>query len=168
MACLQTRESKLRPRRNQVIAHHGLMLQKLIAHHDANGMLPVIVSTRIALPIAIKPGKRLGTTSLQHTAQYILNHSLLAYQQYRPPKHMSRSGTTGRGNRARSPPASLRESPPGKMIDVGGYRVLLWLISQSPVALIIKAYKLGSCSFLGILKPLSLTFLITNKNNNRN
>jgi hypothetical protein len=75
IARLESGEAKLRAGRYQVIANRCLVPEKLVIQQHANRVLPYIVGTRVAFPVAIKSGQRIGTASLQRGSQNIFNHS---------------------------------------------------------------------------------------------
>lgn len=71
---LQSGKAPVRMWRDQIVADGPLMLEKRCCHLDADGVLAGIIRPRITLAVAIKPGERVRTAGLQHSAEDVLNH----------------------------------------------------------------------------------------------
>jgi len=60
VAGFQTRKTKMRHRRAQIVSLLFRKTKKFISHDDTNDMTPPITRTRFTAAISEKPGHRLG------------------------------------------------------------------------------------------------------------
>ncbi len=82
ITAFETWKVKLRNGRTEIVADLRTEAKKLLGHHCAHGVQPVIARTGAAVAIAIEAGARLATTAFEFAAEDVrgVSHALILHR----------------------------------------------------------------------------------------
>ena len=85
IAAFETGKVELRNGRAEIVAGCGTEAKKLLGHHRAHGVQPVVARTGAAVAIPIEAGARLATAAFEFAAEDIrgISHALILHRQSR-------------------------------------------------------------------------------------